>query len=366
VLGCVVNSDQFDASAKTTTCILAPACFALGAEVFASYEGGLVGIQSGNVNLEANNFTYSACVGMMVFDAVLYGVLAWYLDNVLPSEFGAPLPYYFPFLPSYWCGAPASTRANANSSTTAGASTVGSWYLGCLVALGLAVPRRRYSDVEFDSETEDQSQGLVKGAGAGPALTVALIGADDGVSGGGGGANNAARVLSSESAGEGRGGQVVGGGVNSSSGGGGGAFMEAVSADLRRQEGQLTCLSIQGLRKVFQSAAGGDDRVAVDRLNLNLYQGHVTVLLGHNGAGALAAASSSCFFLLLLVLLASSLFNVYMCFLLLFLFTFSSLFANKICFHILCGLCNYTNLQSLPLLLLLLPSQVRPPRSACW
>jgi ABC-type multidrug transport system ATPase subunit len=36
---------------------------------------------------------------------------------------------------------------------------------------------------------------------------------------------------------------------------------------------------------VFQSAAGGSDRVAVDRLNLSLYRDQVTVLLGHNGAG---------------------------------------------------------------------------------
>lgn len=74
---------------------------------------------------------------MMVFDAVLYAVLAWYLDNVFPGwaanllydllnsilslysyyrcitmriisyssftgQYGIGRPFYFPFQPSYW------------------------------------------------------------------------------------------------------------------------------------------------------------------------------------------------------------------------------------------------------------------------
>ena len=70
-----VNDAQYSASAKTATCILAPACFALGANVFADYEGGLVGIQTDNYTEESSNFSYSACVGMLFLDAVLYGLL---------------------------------------------------------------------------------------------------------------------------------------------------------------------------------------------------------------------------------------------------------------------------------------------------
>lgn len=39
-------------------------------------------------------------------------------------------------------------------------------------------------------------------------------------------------------------------------------------------------VQIRNLRKVY-----GDGKVAVDGLNLNLYEGQITVLLGHNGAG---------------------------------------------------------------------------------
>ena len=52
---------------------------------------------------------------MLVFDFILYTLLGMYIDAVLPSrfrEFGVPLPWYYPALPSYWqetcgcCGRP--------------------------------------------------------------------------------------------------------------------------------------------------------------------------------------------------------------------------------------------------------------------
>ena len=225
-----MNDAQYDISAKTATCILAPACFALGAEVFADYEGGLVGVQSSNLSLETSNFTYAACVGMLFFDAVLYGVLAWYLDNVLPSEFGTPLPLYFFLMPSYWFGT----------------SSKAPFCFGLFSFLSTD-KKSRYSRATSSDGADDAENTL--GAGL---MDGAEIGSDGEV----------------EKYSDGR-----------------GAFIEPVSAELRRQVGMQSCLSISALRKVYKSAAGGDDRVAVDKLNMNLYQGHVTVLLGHNGAG---------------------------------------------------------------------------------
>ena len=42
---------------------------------------------------------------MMVLDSILYVVLAWYVDAVLPvslREYGVPRPWYFPFTAAYW------------------------------------------------------------------------------------------------------------------------------------------------------------------------------------------------------------------------------------------------------------------------
>ena len=47
--------------------------------------------------------------------------------------------------------------------------------------------------------------------------------------------------------------------------------------------GLKTCIEIKGLRKVFPTPAG--TKVAVSSLNLDMYEGQILALLGHNGAG---------------------------------------------------------------------------------
>lgn len=95
-----VSDPSYSTGVKAATCLLAPSCFALGANVFADFEGGLVGVQTYNADTLTSNFSYAICVGMLIVDAVLYGVLAWYFDKIIPSEFGTQLPLYFPLLPS--------------------------------------------------------------------------------------------------------------------------------------------------------------------------------------------------------------------------------------------------------------------------
>ncbi|TMW55619.1 hypothetical protein Poli38472_010501 [Pythium oligandrum] len=60
-------------------------------------------------------------------------------------------------------------------------------------------------------------------------------------------------------------------------------FIEPVNAALASQERKGSCLQIRDLRKVFRVEDG--EKVAVHRLNLTLYSGQITALLGHNGAG---------------------------------------------------------------------------------
>ena len=63
----------------------------------------------------------------------------------------------------------------------------------------------------------------------------------------------------------------------------GGPREEAVHADLTSQIGENRSVSIRHLGKVFKTT--GEDRIAVDNLNLDLFEGQITCLLGHNGAG---------------------------------------------------------------------------------
>ena len=45
---------------------------------------------------------------MLLLDAVLYGIIAWYMEAVHPGEFGVAQPLYFPFtvglLSDIYCG----------------------------------------------------------------------------------------------------------------------------------------------------------------------------------------------------------------------------------------------------------------------
>ena len=163
----------------------------------AAFEGGLVGLHWGNLNVMPGetNFSFQLAVGMLLVDAVLYGIMAAYLEAVLPSDYGTQLPWYFPFLPSFWRGlffGPASASSSS----------------------------RKESD-----------------------LTEALLAEEGGL--------------------------------------GGGARVEEVDGELKRQEDEGRSLSIRSLRRVFKTTA--EDRVAVDNLSLDMYEGQITVLLGHNG-----------------------------------------------------------------------------------
>lgn len=66
---------------------------------------------------------------------------------------------------------------------------------------------------------------------------------------------------------------------------------EEVSQALKLQEDDRTCVQIKNLRKEFQTNSGL--KVAVDDLNLTVYAGQITALLGHNGAGMICCGDYS-------------------------------------------------------------------------
>jgi len=164
---------------------------------------------------------------------------------VLPSEFGTPLPYYFPFQWSYWAGI--SKPTNSTPTNRGAIST-----LSFIRSMIFSVPS--YNAVE--NNDRDAANDTVN----------ILISTD----------SNLIENLISDS--EPR--EMP----NDNN-----PFFEHVSAELMQQlasDSTNKCISIRGLRKEFGSLASGTEkRVAVADLNMDLFQGQVTVLLGHNGAG---------------------------------------------------------------------------------
>ena len=52
---------------------------------------------------EDDHLSFLAIMVFMLFDGLLYYVLAWYIEEVHPGKYGVAKPWYFPLMPSYWC-----------------------------------------------------------------------------------------------------------------------------------------------------------------------------------------------------------------------------------------------------------------------
>ena len=51
-----------------------------------------------------DDFSMNTICLILLFDALIYMILAWYIETVAPGEFGISMKWYFPLQPSYWFG----------------------------------------------------------------------------------------------------------------------------------------------------------------------------------------------------------------------------------------------------------------------
>lgn len=69
--------------------LLSQVAFGFGTEYLSRYEEQGLGLQWGNIRtspLEGDEYSFLFSIRMMLFDAFLYGILSWYLDNVFPGR----------------------------------------------------------------------------------------------------------------------------------------------------------------------------------------------------------------------------------------------------------------------------------------
>ncbi|XP_032883716.1 retinal-specific phospholipid-transporting ATPase ABCA4 [Amblyraja radiata] len=105
---CYAWQDRMTRNMKLTASLLSPVAFGFGSEYLSRYEEQGLGLQWGNIRdspVEGDEFSMLLSIKMMLFDAFLYGILAWYLDAVFPGQYGVPAPWYFPLQFSYWFSA---------------------------------------------------------------------------------------------------------------------------------------------------------------------------------------------------------------------------------------------------------------------
>ena len=64
-----------------------------------------------------SGYTFATTIQMLLLDSILWSVLAWYLNRVVPSDFGTPLRWYYPFTLSYWCPGTAKAPKDTDEDT---------------------------------------------------------------------------------------------------------------------------------------------------------------------------------------------------------------------------------------------------------
>lgn len=76
---------------STLQSLLSPVAFGFGTEYLVRFEEQGLGLQWGNIGkspVEGDEFSFLLAMKMMLLDAALYGLLAWYLDQVFPGRQG--------------------------------------------------------------------------------------------------------------------------------------------------------------------------------------------------------------------------------------------------------------------------------------
>ena len=116
-----VNGALTSTVLKTAAAVCSPVAFGLGLDIIATLESNDVGLTSATVGTTIGNFSFSLCLGMMAADTLIYLALFWYLNLVVPQEFGLPLPWYFPVTRDFWFPLAASGGGGAATAPAASA-----------------------------------------------------------------------------------------------------------------------------------------------------------------------------------------------------------------------------------------------------
>ena len=110
-----VYDDKIKKTYKVISALLPPVNLLLGAFTFGEFERMYFNFHSKDITENFLNYSISTCYIMFTIDFFIYLFLGYYLQNVIPHEFGVAKPWYFIFLPSYWCGDCCKKKKKKNS-----------------------------------------------------------------------------------------------------------------------------------------------------------------------------------------------------------------------------------------------------------
>lgn len=95
-----VMEEETSFVAKQAMCIFAPACMAIGANVITDFETGAISLSWSNLaEVSESNFNFLTVLLMLIVDFFVYFALYFYLNSVLPHEFGTQKHPCYPIMP---------------------------------------------------------------------------------------------------------------------------------------------------------------------------------------------------------------------------------------------------------------------------
>eukprot|EP01022_Parablepharisma_sp_SALTPOND_P014471 TRINITY_DN1967_c0_g1_i1.p1 TRINITY_DN1967_c0_g1~~TRINITY_DN1967_c0_g1_i1.p1 ORF type:complete len:1683 (-),score=190.16 TRINITY_DN1967_c0_g1_i1:3454-8502(-) len=100
----LVKDPTMNEGSKNVSSLLPTVAATLGSISFVNYEVGQYGVEFSNATEKAANYKFSTALIMLTIDIFIYGLLALYLDNVMPTPDGVRKPLYFFLTKQYWTG----------------------------------------------------------------------------------------------------------------------------------------------------------------------------------------------------------------------------------------------------------------------
>ncbi|XP_063284422.1 retinal-specific phospholipid-transporting ATPase ABCA4 isoform X1 [Pelobates fuscus] len=243
---CFAWQDRMTFKLKTMASFLSPVAFGFGTEYLSRYEEQGLGLQWGNIRkspVEGDEYSFLFSIFMMLFDAFVYWVLAWYIDHVFPGEYGMPKAWYFPFLATYWCTFEHPSEGDGDS-------------------------------VETELSIHEHNDDISKEAPSKPPDDPIQLKAECNV-------NNNADACKHKLKKELEKAEKQKIDEQEKERKDKDAFPDANPFFEPEPPGMVPGVCVQDLVKVF----GNSFKPAVDRMNITFYEGQITAFLGHNGAG---------------------------------------------------------------------------------
>ena len=244
------------------------------------FESAKIGVTWTNWNEVDQNICLRDMVMMMWIDCAVYLVLGWYLERVLPSEYGVRRPYYFPFLSSFWCDSASAVNSTRNDSVI---------FEKNKDEEGLLVSLDNGSDL-FVPMTSNDVSNLSRGRivhKTSHGVSFKALGVTENDEEEKKWFQAEATMLNIDSSTTSSNGMLSACRLDRAdylAGSDGSDKFESLSNEQRRMLTENKCVHIHNLRKVFHTA-DGTERVAVNDLRCAMFQNEIFVLLGHNGAG---------------------------------------------------------------------------------